>query len=61
MRQLDLARSPGLCQAIGLPSGPGIESRPCAAFHRATYPSSSFRDLGSPSSVKKEATWLSKP
>jgi hypothetical protein len=41
-----------LCQAIGLPSGPGIESRPCAAFHR---------DLGSPSSVKKEATWLSKP
>jgi hypothetical protein len=48
--------------AIGPSSGPGIESPPWAAFHRSTYPSSSsVLDLGSPSSVKKEPTWPSKP
>ena len=49
-------------QAIGPGSGPGIESRPCTIFHLATYSSSSsVRDRGSPSSVKKDPTWLSKP
>src|SRR5918994_5116609 len=39
-------------QEVGSNNGPGIESRPCAAFHLATYSSSSsIRERGSPSSV----------